>query len=404
MIISIAWRNIWRNPMRSLVIIGSVMIGLWAGIFILAFFRGMTNEQINTTISQQLSHVQVHHPRFREMDETEFTISKLPALQIALENDKRVTAVSQRMILTSMASSPYTSSGVSLMGIEPLKENAVTGLSKRIKEGKYLDGQSASQLLMGNKLAVKLHLKINSKVILTFQNTKGELTAAAFRIRGIYSAANSTLEENLVYVNRQEIDTLAFLNGQIHELAILLTNNNDLEPVSQSLKDLKTGNKIETWKELSPELRLMIDSFGQYMLIIIGVILVALVFGIINTMLMAVLERYRELGVLMAIGLNKRKVFTMIMTETFFMTGLGCASGLPLARLTIFLSSRNGINLSKYSEGLAMYGYGTRVYPQLESIYYWEVGALALIAGLIAAIYPALKALQLNPSVAIRKI
>lgn len=404
MIISIAWRNIWRNPMRSLVIIGSVMIGLWAGIFILAFFRGMTNEQINTTISQQLSHLQVHHPRFRELDETEFTVSKLPIVQNALEKDNRISASSQRIILTSMASSPYASSGVSLMGIDPVKENAVTGLSKRIKEGRYLEARPPSQLLMGNKLAAKLHLKVNNKVIMTFQDPNGELTAAAFRICGIFSAANSAIEENLVYVNQQEMDTLALLNGQIHEIAILLFNNNDLEPVSQSLKDLNSGNKVETWKELSPELRLMIDSFGQYMLIIIGVILVALVFGIINTMLMAVLERYRELGVLMAIGLNKRKVFKMIMTETFFMTGLGCAAGLPLARLTIFITSRNGINLSKFSEGLAMYGYGTRVYPQMESIYYWEVGALALLAGLIAAIYPAFKALQLNPSVAIRKI
>lgn len=404
MIISIAWRNIWRNPMRSLVIIGSVMIGLWAGIFILAFFRGMTNEQINTTISQQLSHLQVHHPRFRELDETEFTVSKLPIVQNALEKDNRISASSQRIILTSMASSPYASSGVSLMGIDPVKENAVTGLSKRIKEGRYLEARPPSQLLMGNKLAAKLHLKVNNKVIMTFQDPNGALTAAAFRICGIFSAANSAIEENLVYVNQQEMDTLALLNGQIHEIAILLFNNNDLEPVSQSLKDLNSGNKVETWKELSPELRLMIDSFGQYMLIIIGVILVALVFGIINTMLMAVLERYRELGVLMAIGLNKRKVFKMIMTETFFMTGLGCAAGLPLARLTIFITSRNGINLSKFSEGLAMYGYGTRVYPQLESIYYWEVGALALLAGLIAAIYPAFKALQLNPSVAIRKI
>ncbi|ULQ55545.1 ABC transporter permease [Flavihumibacter rivuli] len=404
MLVVIAWRNIWRNPLRSLTIIGSVMIGLWAGIFILAFFRGMTNEQIRTAISQQLSHIQLHHPQFRELDEPEFTVRDVTKLDSIFSREPAIGAISRRMIITAMASSAYTSSGVSIYGIDPAAENAVTGLAVRTATGRYFDTSTHSQLLIGKKLAAKLHLELNSKLVLTFQDTKGELTASAFRICGIYTAANSSMEENNVYVKQKELDSLATLRGQVHEIAVLLKDNAFLDQTARLIQQASPGNKTETWKQLSPELRLMIDSFGQYMMIIIGIILVALVFGIVNTMLMAVLERVRELGVLMAIGLNKSKVFRMIITETILMTILGCMAGLPLAWVTVYLTGRSGISLERFAEGLALYGYGTKVYPQLESIYYWQVGAMALGATIIAAIYPAWKALQLNPATAIRKI
>ncbi|MBZ5858984.1 ABC transporter permease [Flavihumibacter profundi] len=404
MILSIAWRNLWRNPLRSLVIIGSVMTGLLAGIFILAFFRGLINEQINTGISQQLSHIQVHNPVFRELDEEQYTINNVSGVLSALEKDDQVAGISQRLVITAMASSAYTASGVSIYGVEPLSEAAVTGLNKRIKEGHYLENSASGQILMGRKLAKKLHLGQGSKVILTFQDKNNELIAAAFRITGIFEAANSNLEENNVFVKKNELDSLTLLGGRIHELAILLKDNKAVETTAFKLRNLNTGNKVETWKQLSPEIRMMIDSFSQYMVIIIGIILIALVFGIVNTMLMAVLERYRELGVLMAIGLNKRKIFSMIMTETLLMTILGCLAGLPLSWLTVYLTGRNGINLSRFSEGLAMYGYGTRVYPQLELSYYWQVGGMAIVAALLASVYPSLKALQLKPATAIRKI
>lgn len=404
MLFNIAWRNLWRNPLRSLVIIGSVMTGLWAGIFILAFFRGMINEQIDTSIKQQFSHIQVHHPKFQEDEAPEFTVLKKQTLLRALSANPAIAAFSERVRMTGMASSAYSSTGITILGVNPAAEAAVTQLNKRIASGAYFDSNSSNQIMIGRKLAEKLHLAINNKIILTFQDKQAELITAAFRIRGIYTAANSGWEESFVYLRANDLDALTPSDGTVQEIAILLHQNSDLETVATSLRKSQTGNTISTWKELSPELRLMIDYFGQYMLIIIGIILIALVFGIINTMLMAVLERYRELGVLMAIGLNKKKIFGMILLETLLMTIIGCIAGLPLARLTIFLTARTGIDLSRFSEGLAMYGYGNQVFPQLDGIFYVEIAAMTVFASLFAAVYPAIKALKLEPATAIRKI
>lgn len=404
MILNIAWRNIWRNPLRSLVIIGSVMIGLWAGIFILAFFRGMINQQINTSIQQQFSHIQVHHPEFLEDEAPECAVLKPDATLKAIRGNKKVMANSARIRISGMASSAYSSSGVIILGVHPPDEASVTALDKRMVAGSYFDESTPNQIIIGQKLAEKLHLTVNNKIILTFQDSQSELITGAFKVKGLFTAASSNWEESFLYLQINDLDTLSTSKGRVQEIALLLKDNRDLESVTADLKNIQTGNTISTWKEQSPELRLMIDYFGQYMMIIIGIILIALVFGIINTMLMAVLERYRELGVLMAIGLNKRKIFFMILLETLFMTLIGCIAGLPFARLTILLTNRRGIDLSRFSEGLAMYGYGNQVYPQLDTIFYFDIAVMTLCSALLAAVYPALKAVKLEPASAIRKI
>ena len=162
--------------------------------------------------------------------------------------------------------------------------------------------------------------------------------------------------------------------------------------------------KIEDWKELSPELGMIIESFNLYTYIISGIILLALTFGIINTMLMSVLERFKELGVLMAIGLNKYKIFIMIMLETIYLTVLGTPIGLLVGWLTVTVLGKTGINISMFSEGLASYGFSAIIYPALDQEKYVIIVSMCLITAILSAIYPSYRALQLNPSEAIRKI
>ena len=404
MLVRIAWRNIWRNKLRSLVIIISVILGLWAGAFIFGFYQGMMEKQINTAITQQLSHIQVHNPVFKQNTELADTIAGVNNISAFLEKNEEIKNFSRRVVITGMASSPHASSGIKIYGVHPDEENKVTELESLVKEGNYFDDSSGNQVVIGQKLLHKLKLQPGNKMVITFQNISGELTAGAFRIKGVYKSNNSSIEESTAYVKAGEIETLIGILDHYHEIAVLLNDNNKLDLVKSEIKTIAGNNLVESWRELSPELRLMIDSFDQYMYIIIGIILLALIFGIVNTMLMSVLERYRELGVLMSIGLNKAKIFIMIMLETLFITISGCVIGLPLAWLSIVFFGYKGIDLSAFAEGLAAFGYGDIVYPKLDGIYYFEIGFMALLATMIASIYPARKALQLKPAEAIRKI
>ena len=405
MLFQIAWRNIWRNKSRSLVVISSIIIGIWAGIFILSFSWGLYQNNINESVYKQLSHIQIHHPNFKNEKDSKFTIFNTDSIVKQLQSDDRIASVSSRIISTGMIASPVTASGVTIYGINPDSEITQIALNQSVKEGGYFKTGKPNEILIGEKLVNKLKIKMKSKVVLTFSNVNSEIVSAAFRVGGIYRTKNISLDEVNVYIQQSQLIKLLELEpSESNEIAVLAKDESQLDVVKNYCKNLVPNAKVEDWKELSPELGLIIESFNLYTYIISGLILLALMFGIVNTMLMSVLERIRELGMLMAIGLNKLKIFIMIMLETFYLTILGCPIGLLMGWLTVEILGNIGINLSMFSEGLATYGFNSIIYPELDQQKYIIIVTMCLITAIISAIYPAYKALQLNPSQAIRKI
>lgn len=405
MLFQIAWRNIWRNKARSLVVISSIIIGVWAGIFILSFSWGMYMNNINESVYRQLSHIQIHHPIFGEENDSKFIISNTDKKVKQFKSNDRIASVSSRVISTGMITSPTTASGVKIYGINPPSETTQIRLHESVREGAYFDSGKENEILIGEKLAKKLKVKLKSKVVLTFTNIQSEIISGAFRIGGIYRSKNISLDEVNVYVQQKHLQELLELKpSESNEIAILVNDEEQLDAIKKFIAGIVPKGKVEDWKELSPELRMIIESFNLYTYIMSGIILLALTFGIINTMLMSVLERIRELGMLMAIGLNKHKIFFMIMLETFYLTLLGTPIGLMSGWLTVTALGKTGINLSMFSEGLASYGFSSMIYPALDHDKYVIIVTMCLITALLSAIYPAYKALQLNPSEAIRKI
>lgn len=405
MLLQIAWRNIWRNTSRSLVVISSIIIGIWAGVFILSFSWGLYKNNINESVHKQLSHIQIHHPAFRYEKDSKFTIQNTDSILKQYQSDYRIASVSSRVIATGMITSPTTASGVTIYGINPPSEITQIGLNQNIREGAYFETGKDNEILIGEKLAKKLKIKLKSKVVLTFSNVNSDIVSAAFRVGGIYRSKNISLDEVNVYVQQNHLRELLELKpSESNEIAILIKDEAQLEVIKSDCISLVLNAKVEDWKELSPELGMIIESFNLYTYIISGLILLALTFGIINTMLMSVLERIRELGMLMAIGLNKLKIFIMIMLETIYLTVIGCPIGLLLGWLTVNILGNTGINISMFSEGLASYGFSSLIYPELDQEKYIIIVTMCLATAIISAIYPAYKALQLNPSQAIRKI
>lgn len=405
MLFQIAWRNIWRNKARSLVVISSIIIGVWAGIFILSFAWGLYQNNIDESVYRQLSHIQIHHPTFNEENDSKFTIANTDEKIKQFQSDNRIASISSRVISPGMITSPTTASGVKIYGINPSSEVAQIRLNEYVSEGTYFESGKYNEILIGEKLAKKLKVKLKSKVVLTFTNVESEIISGAFRIGGIYRSKNISLDEVNVYVQQKHLQELLGLTPtESNEIAILIKNEEQLDAVKQLSVSIVPKGIIEDWKELSPELNMIIESFNLYTYIISGIILLALTFGIINTMLMSVLERIRELGMLMAIGLNKRKIFSMIMLETFYLTLIGAPLGLLAGWLTVATLGKTGINLAMFSEGLASYGFNSMIYPALDHDKYVIIITMCLITAILSAIYPAYKALQLNPSEAIRKI
>jgi ABC-type lipoprotein release transport system permease subunit len=403
MLALIAWRNVWRNKLRSLVVIFSIAVGLWAGIFITAFAWGLYEQNIRDVIQNQLSHLQMHSPSFvREKRPTD-TLAGSQAILNRVRAIPQVKAVTLRSLSTGMIASPSLSAGVSVNGVDPESETAVTHLASRIADGEYFS-QGKGQILIGRKLADKLNVGVRSKVVVTLQDTHDEIVSGAFRIKGIFRSKNSLFDETQVYLRSSELTAMIGIGASAHEAAIILHEDSMTDSTRSALASAYPFLSVQTWRDLAPELDLIVSSFNQYMYLFIGIILLALTFGIVNTMLMAVLERYRELGMLMAIGLNKTRVFLMIMLETVYLAAVGGPLGVIASEFSIRGLARHGLDLSDFSEGLSAYGYSTLIYPSIDRGMYLTILLMTLAVTLLSSVYPAWKALRLNPAQAIRKI
>lgn len=403
MLPKIAWRNIWRSKMRTGVLVLSIAFGLWAGIVSMGLMRGSTDQRTRTSIETYVSHIQMHNPEYLIERTAEYDIPNPGRVEAVLDTLKRVKAYTERMLVGAMASTAQGATGLQVMGIVPEIEKRVTSVHEKLVSGSYFESDRSNPIVIGSKLAHKLEVREGSKIVLTFQDQAGDLTAGAFRIVGIFETANSTWDESNVFVRRAD---LAKLYGaeHIHEIAILLNELRDTEAVRDTLESRFPDLKSETWGEISPELGYTNDVLDQTMYIFVLIILLAMAFGIVNSMLMAVLERKHELGMLLCIGMSKARVFGMVVLETVFVASVGGPLGLVLALLTIRHFGRTGIDLSIVEEGLRSFGIETVIYPALSGGYYVNITIMVIVTAIVSALYPARRAVKYDPAEAVRAV
>lgn len=410
MIPILAWRNIWRNPSRSMVVILAIAVGIWADLFVTGFALGMVQNFVESNIARVVGHLQIHHPEYQRDREVRFHLEAPDAILDSLAASPEVRAFSPRTLVTGMISAPKGSRGVVIKGVNPEKEAPVTALADYLDAGTYFEPDRKNQILLGKALADKLQVKLRSKIVLTFQDMEGNITTGAFRVSGIFASGNTPYEEANVFVQQDELSTLLVAGTPevhtppIHEIAIICTAAEAAFPLQKTLQQDFPTLQTENYREIAPDLQLYESTMGYISLVYLSIILLALIFGITNTMLMAVLERIRELGMLMAIGLSKGNVFLMIVLETLFLSLVGAPIGLLLGAWTIRYFGIHGIDLSKFAQSLHEYGLGTKIYFAANAQIYWQTPLLLMLTALLAAIYPALKAIRLKPSDAIRKL
>ncbi len=428
MIPSISWKNIWRNKARSLVVIIAITLGLFGGLFSGAIFKGMSERRVKEAIGKETSHIQIHQPKYLENPEILFSIKDAENIIDYVESLPGVKAATSRMKTTAMINSSSSSSGVNVLGIDPLKEKEVSELYTALYDsiqiidklgitesdaiqtfltdsvGSYFQTKSRNPIFIGEKLAEKLKIKVRSKIVLTFQGTDGSLTGGAFRVCGIFRTENSLFEEMNAFVLNNDLERLsAFPDNEAHEIAVLISDNGVLDSTIESLQAKYPDLEVNSWKELQPDVAMLNDMMDVTMIIIIVIILLALGFGIVNTMLMVVMERVKELGMLMAVGMNKLRVFSMIILESVLLCLTGAVMGMFISVVFVEIFRTHGIDLTIFmEEGFEALGFGAVLYPTLSIDFYLEVTFLVIFTGVVASIYPAWKAMKLNPADALR--
>lgn len=404
MIFLLAFRNIWRNTTRSIIIMLSVAIGLFAGIAVIALYKGMLRSRVQTVIQTETGHIQLHHPEFKKDHDVKFV---LPGGYHSLEKIRSLEGVklaASKSITQGMLSNVTGSAGVQINGVDPEAEYQVSRLKQKIKEGKGFTEGKKNEILIGKKLAGKMKLKNGVKVVLTFTDTAENIVAGAFRVAGIYESDNAPFDEKNVYVQMRDLNRMLGINDAFHEITILLNSDDAVNRTQAVLQKQFPEHLVETWAEISPETRLMINTVNEYSFIIIVIIMLALAFGIINTMLMAILERTKEIGMMCALGMNRLRLFTLILLETLTLTLAGTPVGILISWLLINHYNKAGLDLSGFGkEMLSSFGYSSIVYPEFP----WDrlPAIMVIVSGtaLLSCTFPAIRALRLQPVKALQR-
>lgn len=407
MLIKIAWRNIWRSKLRSAVVMLAIASGLVGGLFSSAWMSGMANQRVKDTFSIETAHIQFHNPQFADNFDVKKTILATEEKLEELSKIEGVKSATSRLKTSAMAATANKNAGVMIVGVHPKSEKEVFGLYKKIDSanGDFFNTKKKNSIVISKALAKELKIKLKSKIVLTFQDYNGEITGAAFKVIGIYKTTNSVWDKMHVFVKDADLrKVLELPKGQSHEIDILLDDYIQAGSISEQLQKKYPDVLSEDWSKIQPYINFITKYMDVMMGIFMIIILGALGFGIVNTMLMVILERTRELGMLMAIGMTKKRVFIMIMFETIFLAIVGALIGELISMLLINYYGKVGIDLSSMAEGLETIGYSAITFPELRAFKYVQITILVFVTGIVASIYPAIKALKLDPANAIRTI
>jgi putative ABC transport system permease protein len=403
MIFNISWKNIWRNKLRSGVVIGAMILGVWALLFLFAFSDSITNNMVGNSIKYDYSHIQLHNKAYKNDPTFNNSINGPNEVETVLAGIPQVASYSERLIVSGMVGSANSTQGAMIYGIDPEAEASVTYLDDQLAEGTYFTEIKRNPIVLSQHMAEKLKVRLGSKVVLTFQDSHNNITAGSFRIEGIIKAKSPRINEGVVFVRKGDLEKLTDW-VQPQEIGIVLQDIQEVELVKAALQTSLPALEVASYKDLAPDLEVMTQQTKISKTVLMVIIMLALVFGIINTMLMAVLERTKEIGMLMAIGMKRIRVFTMIMIETILISLAGAPLGMLMGYLTIVYFSSHGFDFSAYAASLEQYGIDSIIYLSLDVSNYFMLAFTVVITAVLGAVYPARKATKLKPVEALRKL
>ncbi len=396
-VFTLAWRNLWRNHRRTLIMLSAITVGVWAMIFMTALMRGMVDDMLLNGIRNLPGEVQIHHPLYRDDPSINNSIEPpdeklLHALQIP-----EIKAWTTRVRVPAVISSERDSRGVTLVGIDPASEARIGFDPNDIIEGRFLKDSSDSGLVIGAKLAQRLETRLGKRVVIMSQDPENNIADRGFRVVGIYKAKMASLEEIYVYASLETVQKLLKMGNKISEIAITGDDYRHLDSWYPQIKNA-AGDNLQTlpWYEADTYLGSMLAMMDGFVLVWIIVIFLALSFGLVNTLVMAVFERIREIGLMLALGMRPAMILYQILLESFLLLTIGLLLGNIVAVSTI-IPLQDGIDISGVAQGMEMMGTSSILYPALKLNDMVLANIIVIILGLLTSILPAWHAARLDP-------
>lgn len=414
-LLHIAWRNLWRNPRRTAITVAAIALGYVMLLLFACLLEGIRQQMIDNATRLLLSHMQIHAPDYYPDRSIYQTLegqdgTDVEALLSFIKTIPLVRAASPRVYGYGLVSSLEYSAGAELVGVLPAQEPHVTALHTRIVQGDYLTGQNPHGLVLGDKLANAIRAGVGSEVVLVTQAADGSLGNDLYTVTGIFHTGNDGLDRSLVLMSLRALQELLHLApNRIHEIAAVLTDAAEATTVATTMQTQLSAMlpvRVQAWPELAPELveYVRLNQGGTSVLFFI-VFLVATI-GIMNTMLMAVFERTRELGVLMALGMRPVYVIGLVLTEAGLLAVMSLLLGGGLSAPLLWYLEVHGLDLHSVIGSLSIVGVvlDPTWYGRQNFTAYLQAALGLTLTAIGAALYPAIRAARFQPVEAMRKV
>ena len=398
-----AWRNVWRNPRRSILTMAAVAFATLLLVFMLSWQFGSYDSMINFSVKIHTGHLQVQAEGYADQNAVRKVVNRPDAVMQRLSKIEGVEAVTARAEAFSLVSSKDRTYGVMVIGIDPQREAAVSMLESTVRKGDYLESGDGNQALVGRLLAENLQVSIGDEMVLLGQGRDGSIAATVVRVKGIFSSGQDEFDRRVVHIPLRYFQEVYSMRGAVHRVVAICP---DLESVGRVRADLREVLKrlrspqdlvVLNWKDLNPGLvqAIKMDLVSGFIFYVILIVVVA--FSILNTFLMAIFERTREFGVMMALGTAPARLTRLLLFESATITLIGLAAGIIFGGLLTWYFQIHGIAIPGAEELARQFGLPERMYPQLSELSVAVGAGIVLVITLITALYPALKVRRLKP-------
>ncbi|HUV20948.1 MAG TPA: ABC transporter permease [Gammaproteobacteria bacterium] len=396
-VLTLSWRNLWRNSRRTGIMLGAIAVGVWAMIFMTALMRGMVDDMLNQGIRNLPGHIQVQHPAFLDDPSVVNSIAE-PDGEFRASLD-RLGAVrwATRIRVPAVIASERETRGINLIGIEPAAEADISGLPALMDTGRFLESDQDQGLIVGARLAERLETRLGKRVVIMSQDPANNIRERGFRIVGIYRAKLPELEEFNVYAARDTLQQLLHIEGRVSQIIVVGDDYRDIEPLYQRLRQLLPATlEARAWYQIDSYLAAMFKMMDGFVLVWIIIIFLALSFGLVNTLVMAIFERVREIGLILALGMRPGLIVYQILLESLLLLLIGLAIGNGIAYASI-KPLQGGLDISAVAEGMAMMGASSVLYPKLLAADMILANVVVIVLGIVTSILPAWRAARLDP-------
>ena len=401
---TLAWRNLWRNHRRTLIMLAAVILGTWAMIFMTALMRGMVTQMIQDGISALPGHIQVHHPEYRD-DPSVANLISISDTELAAKFEAAdIAHWATRVRVPAVITSEYESRGITLLGVDPDRERGLTFVDYDEVEGRFLESTEDTGIVIGKKLAKMLNTRVGKRVVVMSQDPDNEIADRGFRVVGLFTANVSAFEEAFIFAGKSTTQKLLRIDDQVSELIVFGDDYRNVEALYDKVSAIVDSRvEVRRWFEVDAYLGAMLTIMDGFVFVWIIVIFLALSFGLVNTLVMAVFERVREIGLMLALGMKPVYILGQIIIESMMLLVIGLVLGTALSWAAI-QPIKDGIDISIVGEGLDMWGMSSVLYPDLLLRDVILANVVVLVLGVFASLAPAWRAAHYEPVAALTKV